>query len=144
MTGKYFIGNYSEGCRFFKNRNLRLGRGYLMRTIEANGISGMYFYRRLLPEYGKRKKRYRYVEASPDVSPKGGEGFFSSIAKGRISSIKIPENVAKYANLQKGKVSVIGMMNHLDIWDTHKLDEVTKDPLTYEDLAKVARLLRGG
>jgi hypothetical protein len=140
MTGKNFIGDYSAECRFFKNRNLLLGNGYLMATIEANGIKGMYFYRRLLQE-SKGKKRYRYVEASPDLSPRGGKGFFSSIEKGRV---RIPKEAVQYANLRKDNVSVIGIANHLNIWDSDKLDEVTKDPLTDKELAKVARLFRGG
>jgi hypothetical protein len=137
---KYFIGNYSDECRFFQNNNLRLGNGYLMRTIQEMGVSGMHFHRRLMPPYGKRTKRYRYIETSPVASPRGGKGFFSSIDEG---TVRIPEEAVKYANLLKGKVSVIGMINHLEIWNTDKIEEALKHPLTDEDLEKIAGSFAG-
>jgi MraZ protein len=61
--------------------------------------------------------------------------------KGRVL---ISQSLREKAGL-KDEVEVIGLTNHLEIWDKHRLDEkLEKQPLTDEDFVRIADLMPHG
>lgn len=62
-------------------------------------------------------------------------------ARGRIL---VNQNLRERANLES-EVEVIGLSNHLEVWNRDKLDEtLEKKPLTNEDFESIADLLPHG
>lgn len=62
--------------------------------------------------------------------------YFSKI---RNWCLEIPENLKEEANL-RDKIEVIGMNDHLEIWNKKIVEELTEKPLTYDELNKIAKL----
>jgi len=73
------------------------------------------------------------------VNRKGNHGEIDS--KGRIL---ISQSLRERASLQ-AEVEVIGLTNHLEVWDKNTLDEkLEKKPLTDKDFETIAELMSNG
>jgi MraZ protein len=73
------------------------------------------------------------------VNRKGNH--YSIDSKGRIL---ISQTLREKAKLED-EVEVIGLSNHLEIWNKHKLDGTLEEkPLTNEDFEKIAELMPRG
>jgi MraZ protein len=73
------------------------------------------------------------------VNRKGNQ--YEIDARGRIL---VNQTLREMANLES-EVEVIGLSNHLEVWNRDKLDEtLEKKPLTNEDFESIADLLPHG
>ncbi len=135
------MSKYSLAGEYRRNRlqgtNITLDR-WIRKRIEKYGISELYLFTGEIKKYGKH---FRFIDAFPEPPPESivGKTTVSEIKEGKI---QIPKDMIDYAELERGKVCVIGMQNYLEIWNCEKLEKFTsyKIKITKKEIEEVRKI----